>query len=125
MENEIKTTERGWVVRTYSQSGLRFSRNTLVEFYNLKVIVSTVGRLCLLGLNEPIPLPEGGYYNTKAFIPKESSKYDHNIDINKEIVIGCKNAIDHFDEDTDNEANEMHENAVKWVCEQLKKGVEL
>ena len=65
------------------------------------------------------------YYETMAFHSDENDTMYHDIDVTKGIDLDCKCDIDHFEEDSDNEANDMHENAVRWVCDQLKEGVKL
>lgn len=123
MEHEIKTTERGWAGHFCAADDCKFRRNTLVEYGDVKIVVSTIGVWFLMGKIEKVGCNR--YYETMAFHSCEKDTKYNDIDVEREVILDCKTQIDRFDEDTDNEANEMHDNAVKWVCEQLKKGVEL
>lgn len=123
MENEIKTTERGWAGHFICSDQCKFRRNTLVEYGDVKIVVSTVGAMFSFGKIDTVGHMR--YYETKAFHSDVNDTKYHDIDVKKKVDLECETSIDRFDEDTDNEANEMHDNAVKWVCEQLKKGVKL
>lgn len=123
MNNEIKTTERGWAGHFICAADCRFRRNTLVEYKDIKIVVSTVGALFTFGQIDTVG--HNRYYETMAFHSDVNDTKYHDIDVEKGVELGCEWCIDHFNEDTDNEANEMHDNAVKWICEQLDKGVKL
>lgn len=123
MNNEIKTTERGWAGHFICSADCRFRRNTLVEYKDIKIVVSTVGALFTFGQIDTVG--HNRYYETMAFHSDVNDTKYHDIDDKKGVELGCEWCIDHFNEDTDNKANEMHDNAVKWICEQLEKGVEL
>lgn len=123
MEHEIKTTERGWAGHFICSSKCRFRRNTLIEYKDVKIVVSTIGAMFTQGKIDTLRC--GRHYETMAFHSDLNDTKYHDIDVKKKVDLKCKWTIDRFDEDTDNEANDMHDNAVKWVCEQLKKGVEL
>lgn len=123
MNKEIKTTERGWAGHFICSDLCYFRRNTLIEYRDIKIVINTVGALFSNGKVDMVG--QNRYYETEAFHSNEEDTKYHNADITQKVDLGCKWAIDRFDEDTDNEANEMHDNAVKWVCEQLEKGFKL
>lgn len=93
------------------------------EYEDIKIIVSTVGSMRSNGEYQTIGACR--YYETMAFHSDPSDNKYHDIDVERQIYLDCKTHIERLDEDTDNEANEMHDNAVKWVCEQLIKGNKL
>lgn len=121
--SEIKTTERGWAGHFICAHLCHFRRNTLIEYKDIKIVVSTVGSM--YSNDGYIPVGALRYYETMAFHSDTSDDKYHDIDVKKEIYLDCKCHIEYIDENTDNEANEMHDNAVKWVCEQLIKGKKL
>ncbi len=120
---EIKTTERGWAGHFICANHCAFRRNTLIEYKDIKIAVSTIGSMWLNG--EYVTIGDCRYYETKAFYSDTGDKKYHDIDVKKEIDLDCKCHIERIDEDSDNEANGMHDNAVKWICEQLIKGNKL
>lgn len=123
MNNEIKTTERGWAGHFICADKCSFRRNTLVEYNDIKIVVSTVGGMYSDG--QYMTIGACRYYETMAFHSDPSDEKYHDIDVEKPVDLDCKCHIAHINEDTDNEANKMHDNAVKWVCDQLKKGTNL
>lgn len=123
-EGRIKITELGWMIGHFILPyRLEFRRNTLIEYRNIKIVVSTVGAMFSSGKIDMIV--NNVYYTTIAFHSDENDKKYHDIDVEREVFLDCKTEINHYDEDTDNEANEMHDNAVEWICKQLRKKVEL
>lgn len=123
-EGRIKITELGWMIGHFILPyRLEFRRNTLIEYRNIKIVVSTVGAMFSSGKIDMIV--NNIYYTTMAFHSDENDKRYHDIDVEREVFLDCKIEINHYDEDTDNEANEMHDNAVEWICKQLRKKVEL
>ena len=123
---EVKRTERGWAGHFCCSSRCLFRRNTLLEYENIKIVVSTVGLMeDSINKDEEIKFEEiapNKYYETMAFYSNLKDKQYYDADVSKEISFGSKRAIDSY-VDKDNEANEMHENVIKEIIENLKRGL--
>ena len=98
-----------------------FRRNTLLEFGDIKIVVSTVGamenlhnegRFDTVGVNR--------YFETMAFYSNPEDTRYNDIDVNKEVYFESNWAIDILD--ADDKANEMHENVVSEIPDKLKNG---
>lgn len=113
----VKRTERGWAGHFCCAFRCAFRRNTLLEYKGKRVVVSTVGRM-YDNRGELDTVGHNRYYETMAFESDEEDSVYHDIDIEKQIQLDCEWQLNEFD---DNKANEMHENAVKWVSEQMSK----
>ncbi len=61
----IKRTERGWAGHFICGDRCRFRRNTLLEFGDVRIIVSTVGAMYVDGKLDSIGVDR--YYETMAF----------------------------------------------------------
>lgn len=69
MANEVKRTERGWAGHYICSYKCLFRRNTLLEYKDVKVVVSTVG--AQLESDRPRrfdTVGHGRYYETAAFM---------------------------------------------------------
>ena len=115
---QLKRTERGWAGYFICSDRCLFRRNTLLEYENQKVVVSTVGRLMVeywgrLTLNT---VGNERYYETMAFYSDPNDMVFHDIDVEREICLGCEWELNEID---DIKANDMHENAVEWVSKQI------
>ena len=113
----VKRTERGWAGHFICADRCAFRRNTLLEYKNQKIVVSTVGRM----YDDKGKLDTVGhnrYFETMAFMSDLKDSEFHDMDVEKEIQLDCDWQLNEVD---DNKANEMHENAVKWVSEQMVK----
>ena len=115
----IKITERGWPGHFCAASSCVFRRNTLIESNDLKIVVSTVGDMRSKGNVEWVGLHR--YYETMVFHAIREGKYIE-ADVGREIYLDCKQGIGEIYDGVDNDANEMHENAVKEVVEKIKSG---
>lgn len=120
MVNDIKRTERGWAGHFCCSAHCGFRRNTLLEYMDTKIIVSTVGNMRFqtgeIGI-EKIGLEH--YYETMAFRAEEKECYiDANV--SEELEIPLKTRIIEISSSVDNEANDMHEEAVNYFIENIK-----
>ena len=117
MEEKVKRTERGWAGHFCCSARCLFRRNTLLEYKDKKIIVSTVGQMKLdngdidtIGYNR--------YYETMVFEANYLDTKYYDIDVTSQIISfnnnWCINKID-----ADNEANEMHENVVNEISQML------
>lgn len=123
---KVKRTERGWAGHFCCARDCLFRRNTLLEYEDIKIVVSTVG-LMLDPLNKDkyIEIGCNRYYDTMAFhsdlvsLGPEDKKY-YDADTSKQVYFDSPWTINKID--ADNEANDMHEVVVKEISKELLKG---
>jgi len=117
-ENMVKRTERGWAGHFICASSCNFRRNTLLEYEGEFIVVSTVGRMVVehAGNFKLDTVGLDRYYETMAFYSDTSDLEFHDIDVERQIYLGCDWALNEID---DNKANDMHEKAVDWVSRQM------
>lgn len=115
----VKRTERGWAGHFISAHQCRFRRNTLLEFEDKKIIISSVGLL-------EYPYEEGfqtvnsfAYFETRIFHALSDNRWS-DIDVNKEIFVDAPCHINIID--ADDEANKMHDIVVLEIHNKLLKG---
>lgn len=113
---KIITTERGWPGHFIGSRLCLFRRNTLVQYGQVKVVVSTVGKMMRFLDSEPEKIGYNRYYETMAFL-SDNSIFD-DADVDKSVFLKCKCGIS--EPEAEIEANQMHENAVKWVSARLQ-----
>ena len=130
MIKEVKRTERGWAGHFICSHSCRYRRNTLLEYGNKKIVVSTVGNYINLdGKVDTIGLDR--WYETMCFKGKEENGYIEAdifepIDINNEWGIWGKTWQDVLEQFplVDNRADEMHETIVQEMIDRLLKSEE-
>ena len=122
---KAKITERGWPGHFIAASSCVFRRNTLIEYKDTRIVVSTVGdcRVTMPGENHPKTETIGynRYYETMAFHAEFSGHY-WDAEVSREIQVNSNTAIPELYHGVDNDANEMHEAAVKEIAEKLERG---
>ena len=118
---KVKRTERGWPGHFIGADRCNFRRNTLLEYKDVKVVVSTVGRwwVTVDGKIEMRPVGPNRYYETMAFYTDPTDTVYHDADTNRWIEMDCQWALN--DKDSV-KANDMHEQAVIWVTKQMLEG---
>ena len=103
---KLKRTERGWAGHFICSDRCLFRRNTLLEYDDIKIVVSTVGlmrdyenesKFQKIGYNR--------YYETMAFYADSTDTRYHDADFGKQISFSSNWSIDHLD--ADDKANEM------------------
>lgn len=114
--DEVKTTERGWAGHFICSHQCLFRRNTLIEYKDIKIVVSTVGNLW--NDNEIITIGYKRYYETMAFHADEDDKRYFDADVSRQVYFDSNWSIDH--PDADDKANQMHETVVNEIIEKLK-----
>lgn len=120
---ELKITERGWPAHYICAEYCLFRRNTLIEYANLKWVVSTVGRQPAKGYDYWETVGYNRYYETMAFEAKQDGIY-WDADTSKPIYFDSPWAIHDCNEDSEFRANEMHDNVVAELSEKIKKAYE-
>jgi hypothetical protein len=119
--NKVKKTYRGWPGHFCGAHNCIFHLNTLLEYEDKKLIVSTVGNYKLpeqinQGKPEFVDMNREAYYETMVFHSKNDEYND--IDASKEIW----QFTEYLSELDDNKANNMHEKVIEKVSIALKKG---
>ena len=123
--DEVKVTERGWAGHFIAADACKFRRNTLLEYKDKKWIVSTVGAMPAnkysLEKNENgfMTIGLGRYYETMAFEAKKNGIY-WDADVEKQIFFENDWALNECNFNSDQKANEMHENVVEELIEKIK-----
>lgn len=115
--NKVIRTERGWAGHFICADRCLFKRNTLLEYEETKIVVSTVGNLIIDG-----EISEIGFercFETMAFHAKFEDPY-WEADVSREVSFDSNWALGK--DVNDNDVNDMHEAVVKEITEKLKKG---
>lgn len=120
---KVKRTERGWAGHYILSNRCLFRRNTLLEYKNIKIVVSSVGlrqggESHEKGYFEPVGLDH--YFETLAFHANQYDLRYKDADVSKQISFESNNRI--YEVDADDLANVMHENAVEEITDKLLMG---
>lgn len=117
----VKRTERGWGGHYICASRCNFRRNTLLEYGDQRIVVSTVGAMAdeRRGKFDEIGLKR--FYETMAFAAKLDGIY-WDADVTKEVVFDSKWAVRDVGPTSDQEANDMHESVVEEISQKLISG---
>lgn len=126
-KQSVKITERGWPGHFCCSHVCVFHRNTLLEYKDKKVVVSTVGRFqrnihdlgfsALTGEDKFFQwLGPDRYFETMAFVAKENDMFN-DADVTKEVLFDSNWQLN--DPDAEIEANEMHDAVVKEIATDL------
>lgn len=123
--DEVRVTERGWAGHLIFADACRFRRNTLLEYKDKKWIVSTVGAMPAnkysldKSENGFTTIGFGRYYETMAFEAQKKGVYwDANVE--RQIDFDSNWALNECDFNSDQKANDMHENVVKELIAKIK-----
>ena len=125
--NEVKVTERGWAGHFILADRCLFRRNTLLEYKDKKLVVSTVGAYRTLE-NKINTIGHRRWYETMAFEAKERLGYIE-ADIEKEISFNSdwgiwgdswEEVLENCNGTPDNVANDMHDKVVSELIEKIK-----
>jgi len=121
MTLEVKRTERGWGGHFICASRCLFRRNTLLEYGDIRIVVSTVGGF--IAKPDEGKIEEIGYnryFETMAFHAyREQDRY-WDADVTREVTFSSPWAIP--DPDADDKANDMHEAVVAEITARLMNG---
>ena len=117
----LKITERGWPAHYICAEYCLFRRNTLIEYADLKWVVSTVGRqLPAKGYDHWETVGHNRYYETMAFKAEQDGIY-WDADTSNPIDFDSEWAIHDCGDDSEFRANEMHDKVVAELSEKIKK----
>ena len=113
---KVRRTERGWAGHYVCAASCLFRRNTLLEFNDVKIVVSTVGakRDPITGFCEKIA--DNRYFETMVFYAKRVKDKYWDADISRQITTYGEWFITDLD---DIAANDMHENIVNEMILRL------
>jgi len=112
---KVKRTERGWGGHYIGATKCLFRLNTLLEYKEKKVVISTVGMYMPDGKPEIIGWKR--FYETMAFAGKQENEYIE-ADVSEKIEFESQSEIE--EPYKDNEANSMHENIVQELTTKIK-----
>ena len=128
MDN-VKITERGWAGHFICANRCRFRRNTLLEYKDKKIVVSSVGLMEDWGTKDgifeyPTKFDTIGafdrYYETMCWYADLSDTRYYDIDVDRQIYFDSPWAINEID--ADDKANIMHNNVVEEIKNKLLDG---
>lgn len=117
---KVKRTERGWAGHFCGSSNCLYHRNTLLEYGDKKVVVSTVGRWFLKDCDGKRKFETVGldrYFETMAFIAYESEPKYWDADVTQKVRFDSNWSLPQ--PDMENEADEMHEAVVAEITKDL------
>ena len=114
----IRRTERGWAGHFICGDRCTFRRNTLLRSpASKRIVVSTVG--CMRMPNGKFEeLGAGRHYETMAFEASKQGTY-WDADVSKQVSFDSPWMIPEITNNSDNEANEMHERVVTEIAERM------
>lgn len=118
----VKRTERGWGGHFICADRCRFRRNTLLEFGDVAIVVSTVGAMMDRGGSRPEHIGCDRYYETMAFHAQKEGAYIE-ADVSRQVGFDSEWALDHYDDaDIDVQADAMHEAVVAEISGRMISG---
>ena len=122
MGSQIIRTERGWAGHFCAAHLCLFRRNTLLQYKDINVVVSSVGLMRdSRDTNVDSFLQIGGnrYYETMVFHAEWSGRY-WDADVSRQIYF--ENNWQIAEIDADDRANDMHESIVCEIMDNMKNG---
>lgn len=116
--SDVVRIERGWAGHFIGANRCMFSRNTLLAYNSIKIVVSTVGLMRYENKFETIGLNR--YFETMAFHSNPTDTRYYDADVSKQVNFDSEWAI--AEQDADDKANEMHEAVVSEITNRLLAG---
>lgn len=118
----VTRTERGWAGHFICANRCLFRRNTLLEYGERRVVVSTVGNMIAFdGSQKREEIGCGRYYETMAFMAQFIEPY-WEADVTQEVSFVSPWMVFECEQESDLEANAMHEAVVAEISEMLRLG---
>ncbi len=123
--NKLKITERGFAGHFCASRSCLFHRNTLIEYGNKRVVVSTVGNYQPNRTYNDKDKHEHEigicrFYETMAFEAHKSGIY-WEADVSKEFPFRSDWALNELEMETDAKADKMHDEVVAEISKKLFK----
>ncbi len=120
---EIKRTERGWAGHFICAHDCWFRRNTLLEYNDIKIVVSTVGLMKTAISKDFEEIGLDRYYETMVFHAKREQDRYWDADVTRRIDFDSPWAISEVD--ADDKANDMHEKVVEEFIDKFNNGIDI
>lgn len=121
----VQRTERGWGGHFICFYRCDFRRNTLLELGEQRIVVSTVGRMRVTdpshGRNNYETIGHDRHYETMAFRAEMCGIY-WDANVSREVCFSSPWAVSEITEDSDAEANAVHERVVAEVAAMMAAG---
>jgi len=116
--SRVKRTERGWAGHFCCARDCHFTRNTLLEYKDTKIVVSTVGMYQSPITKKYETIGYQRHFETMAFYAEYDGKY-WDADVGREVSFDSPWAIDKLEDD--DKANDMHEMVVdEIICKMIE-----
>ncbi len=121
-KKKVKITERGFAGHFCGASSCCFRRNTLIEYGEKRIVVSTVGNYNPVHAEgrEDREIGCDRTYETMAFEAKYVAPYWEAC-VSKEYPFKSNWALNELEFDTDSKADKMHDKVVKEISESIMK----
>ena len=113
--NTVKRTERGCAGYFIPGERCLFRRNTLLEYDDQKIVVSTKRKFIEMGHKR--------HYETMAFHSDLNDTVYFDIDVTRPVDFSSKWSIEDITDTSDLDANQMHEVVVDEISERMLNGV--
>ena len=121
-DTRFRVTERGKLITYFSGSKrCLYRRNTLLEFRDIKLVISTLGNLTDLD-NKLVCISGKSYYETRVFHALTDIKRNSYRDIDPERKVKVNTITKINKPDSDIKADQMHEKVIKELTYRLDKG---
>lgn len=132
MDDKVVRTERGWPGHYICAHQCMYRRNTLLEYGDVKIVVSSVGNFCIgtKSFNAKVDEMErvgfNRFYECMAFEAKQNGPY-WDSDVTKEVCVKTHNvypcnAVEKLPDDIDNLADQTHEANVEDIATRMVAG---
>lgn len=122
--NTVTRTERGWAGHFIASNRCLFRRNTLLEYREIKIVVSTVGLYRDMRTDVIDTIGCERHYETMAFHAEFIDPY-WEIDTDRQINFDSNWSLyypDGVPREADMDANDMHETVVNEIINSLESG---
>jgi len=119
MNKQIKRTERGWPGHFICSDSCIFRRNTLLEYFRFKIVISTVGNMIRNSERHEVGCNRN--YETMCFHAKKEGIY-WDADVERRVDFDSEWMIEKLSTTSDQKANEMHDNVVSEIEKKLLSG---